>query len=266
MVEFFNLTRFTNVLRLLWTENKFLFLMLPICLFGLECTIYYVGSYKDEQLGVYLFSAYKRYQFGMLLPFLVTCCLMTVFLLSRYNTKNTMTAFLMIPASPSEKLLANILIIFIGFPILFLSVFSLVDFSFVWIIKYILEKKGHVPNELIATWTLVKQSKALARSLSLLPGTLLSAQGFILVCAFTFKKNMVVKTIVTGFFSLFFLYLVVDLNVTLFLDGLGEIKVGYDESRKTNELIHNVALVALDVLLPLYLLLIAYFKLKEMEV
>lgn len=261
----FDFNRFSLLINRQWVENKKLFLMASFGIMGILVVIN---------------SLIMRWEYG----YIDTTARFSIFLLSFYfggsvltnyvfkdlSDKNSGTSFLLVPASHFEKFLAGVFYAFILLPIVFLSLFYVVDLGFVTIGNNIKDglKVPAVKN--IQLHTFILNSKNIREMGREIIGFWLVIQTFVLMGAAQFEGRSYIKTAFMGFALLFLIGIIAYLSNKLFLNDITQQfqNKGYSREllKPTKDNFSNIFRVILIYVLPLILLVTAYFKLKEKQV
>lgn len=261
----FDFNRFSLLVKRQWVENKKLFLMASFGIMGILVVIN--SLIMMWQTGALNESA--RFPFFLLALFFGGS-IFANYVFKDLSDKNSSTSFLLVPASHVEKFLTGVFYAFIIFPIVFLTLFYVVDYGFVSIgnnIKDGLKSSGMKNMQL---YTFIMNSKKIQESLGEIIGFWLIIQAFILMGAAQFEGRSYVKTAFTGFALLFLIGFVVYLSDKLFLSDITKQfqNKGYSRElvKPTKDIIDGILGVVSIYVLPPTLLVIAYFKLKEKQV
>ena len=186
------------------------------------------------------------------------------------SDKNSSTSFLLVPASHFEKFLTGVFYAFIVFPIVFLTLFYVVDLGFVTIGNNIKEglKVPGIKN--IQLHTFIINNKNIREMIGGIIGFWLVIQAFMLMGAAQFEARSYIKTAFMGFLLLFLMGFIIYLSDEFLLgDLIKEFQnKGYSRElvRPTKDFYSGIFMVILIYVLPTILLVITYFKLKEKQV
>ena len=261
----FDFNRFSLLVKRQWVENRKLFLMAS---FGILGILVIINSLIMKWETGYL---HENGRFAIfLLSIFFAGSVFANYVLKDLSDKNSSTSFLLVPASHFEKFLTGVFYTFIVFPIVFLTLFYVIDLGFVSIgnnIKDGLKVPG-IKNAQIYNFMI--DSKNIRETLGEILGYWLVIQAFILVGAAQFEGRSYIKTASTGFAVLFLVGFTAYLSNRLFLDDiiLQFQHKGYSRElvKPTKQLFNNIFVIVLIYVLPPILLVIAYFKLKEKQV
>ena len=261
----FDFNRFSLLVKRQWVENKKLFLMASFGIVGIlvvlnslimrweSGTTNEVARFSMFNLSLFLSgSIFANYTFKDI------------------SDKNSSTSFLLVPASHFEKFLMGVFYVFIVFPIVFLALFYVVDYGFVSIGDNI--KDGSTASGLKNTqlYSFILGNKNIKDELGKIIGFWLVMQAFILIGAAQFEGRSYVKTAFMGFALLFLLGFVIYLSDKLLLNDitLQFQSKGYSREliKPTKDVISGILGIILIYVVPLMLLIVAYFKLKEKQV
>ena len=265
----FDFNRFSLLMKRQWVENKKLFLMASFGIMGILIVInslimkWETGFYDPG----YRFSIF-------LLSLFFAGSVFANYVFKDLSDKNSSTSFLLVPASHFEKSLTGIFYTFIVFPIVFLTLFYVIDFCFVSICNNIGENlmiaKGYRTPKNVQLYNFIMNNKNIREILGKFIGFWLIIQAFVLAGTVLFEGRSYIKTAATGFALLFLIGFLVYLSNELFLDDIilqFQHKVYSQELIKpTEQLLNSILEITLIYVLPPILLVIAYFKLKEKQV
>jgi hypothetical protein len=261
----FDFSRTSLLVKRQWVENKKLFLMASFGIVGIIIVIdsllmtWEIGNINiDARFSIFLLSFY----FGG--------SVFTNYIFKDLSDKNSSTSFLLVPASHFEKFLTGVFYTFIVFPIVFLSLFYVVDLGFVTVgnnIKDGLKVPG-IKN--IQLHTFMVNSKNIREMSGQIIGFWLVIQAFVLAGAVQFEARSYIKTAFMGFALLFLIGFLAYLSNELFLEDITMQfqSKGYSRElvKPTKDLFDNILGIILIYVLPSILLVITYFKLKEKQV
>jgi hypothetical protein len=266
MNNFFNFNRFALLVKRQWVENRKLFLMAMLVLVGMGIVTYSINL--DWDLGI-LMNVESRYQI-FIMGFFLGGSLFTNYVFKDLSDKNSSTSFLMIPASHFEKQLSACIYAFIIFPIVFLSIFFLLDFVFVnysnGIQEQILAKKGIQENKYF--FNFIANTKDFQTAFLILAWVVV--QAFVVLGSISFMRWSYIKTGFAGFAIILAISLFVGLMQKMFLNDLYQevLRVQGNRVYPDDNNIFNKEFLSFTlkyVLTPLFLI-IAYFKLKEKQI
>ena len=261
----FDLNRFSLLVKRQWVENKKLFLMASFGIMGILVVINsLMMTWENGMLN-------ENGRFSIfLLSLFFAGSVFANYVFKDLSDKNSSTSFMLVPASHFEKFLTGVFYAFIVFPAVFLTLFYVVDLGFVSIgdnIKDGLKVPG-VKN--VQIYDFMINSKNIREMLGEIIGLWFVIQAFILMGATQFQARSYIKTAFTGFALLFLIGFLSYLSNKLFLDDitLQFQQKGYSREliKPTKQLFSSILGVILIYVLPLILLIIAYFKLKEKQV
>ncbi|MEY4539094.1 MAG: hypothetical protein RLZZ306_851 [Bacteroidota bacterium] len=265
----FDFNRFSLLIKRQWVENKKLFLMAS---FGIMGIIIVINSLLMRWEYGYI-DTIPRFSI-FLLSFYFGGSVFTNYVFKDLSDKNISTSFLLVPASHFEKFLTGVLYAFVVFPIVFLTLFYVVDLVFVNVGNSIREslieagRNGGVKN--VPLHSYVFDSKNVRESLGKIIGFWLVIQAFVLMGAAQFEGRSYIKTAFMGFIILFIMGFIVYLSDKFLLgDTIKEFQnKGYSRElvKPTKDFYNDIFKVILIYVLPSILLVIAYFKLKEKQV
>ena len=256
--------RFSLLVKRQWVENRKLFLMGIIIILGLEIVVYSLGL--NWKTGDFMLMQIRTALFSI--SFFLGGSFFTNYVLRDLSDKNSSTSFLLVPASHFEKQLSACFYVFVVFPIIFLLIFYVIDFSFVTIANglynSLVGKKELSPNEYLFDF-LRKSENA---KLSIMIPAWVSIQSFMILGSITFMGWSYIKTGFAGFVILFAIVLLVGFIQRILLDDLSNQLGGshYFQIKPTKDMLENYVLFGLKYALAPLLLVIAYFKLKEKQV
>jgi hypothetical protein len=266
MNNFFNFNRFTLLVKRQWVENRKLFLMATLVLLGIGVVIYSVNL--DWDLGD-LMNVPTRYQI-FVMSFFLAGSLFTNYVFKDLSDKNSSTSFLMIPASHFEKQLSACIYVFIIFPIVFLSIFFILDFVFVNIGNGIQEEltinKGIKGNKYF--FNFIANTKDFQTIFLIMAWVVL--QAFVVLGSISFMRWSFIKTGFVGFVILLAISLFVGFMQKIFLNDLYQevlrVQGNWVYPENNNVLDKEfLSFILKYVLTPLFLI-IGYFKLKEKQI
>lgn len=261
----FDFNRFSLLVKRQWIENKKLFLM---AIFGIVGILIIINSLIMRwESGI----TYETARFSIFnLSLFLSGSIFANYVFKDISDKNSSTSFLLIPASHFEKFLTGVLYVFIVFPIVFLTLFYVVDYGFVNIgnnIKDGLKVPG-VKN--IQLHNFMVNSKNIREILDEIIGSWLIIQAFVLMGAAQFEGRSYVKTAFMGFGLLFLIGFVIYLSDKLILSDITQQfqNKGYSREliKPTKDMISDILGICLIYVLPPILLVTTYFKLKEKQV
>ena len=272
----FDFNRFSLLVKRQWIENKKLFLMASFALFGLGVVFYsfqidFVTGKMYPQIQIIVFS----------LGLFLSGTIFTNFLFKEFSDKNATTSFLQIPASHFEKLSCGLVYSFIIFPIVFILIFNVLDFTMVGI-----------ANKIANNYETLNLQEKLGRSVLLFEKFFMKSEtsrtvnsdvdtnaydiltvwflpmSFLILGSIFYSRLSLIKTIFTGLVILFSVYLLYGFLFKILIGDLSNQLAG----TRNDELMITVKSLALTAwsfikygLTPM-LLVIAYFKLKEKQV
>lgn len=267
----FDFNRFSLLVKRQWVENKKLFLMEILILVGLEIVFYTLSSeFEKAQLGATI-------QFVVFfIGFFICGALFTNSIFKDFSDRNSTTGFLLTPASHLEKLMNGTLFSLIVFPIVFLTVFYILDNAFVsylnyshdlLIQKYPLKFKGWKENVPFFTQLLEKPDAFINQYFA----SWLVTQIFVIVGSITFNRWSLIKTGVFGLALLFAVGLISTYVFDFFIEDVetkaqASVQNIYSLISPTREFLRDITIMGFKYVLSPILLLIAYFKLKEKQV
>lgn len=263
MNNFFNYHRFVLLVKRQWIENRKLFLMALIILLGLGIFFYSLNTNWEHGTLINLGGRTAIFYFS----FFLAGSLFTNYILRDLADKNSSTSFLLVPASHFEKQLSALLYIFVVFPITFLIIFLIVDYSFVLIGNGIMNdlknKNGLTVNEMLLAYLKTNEAK-----LDIMIPVWFCVQVFMMLGSITFIGWSYIKTGFAGFVIVFVIVLLIGLMQKLLLDDLSN-KLGETHNFQiipTRDMLYNYVMFGLRYALTPLLLVIAYFKLKEKQI
>ena len=261
----FDFNRFSLLVKRQWVENKKLFLMASFGVIGILVILNSLIMRWESGA----FNWIPRFSVFNLSLFL-SGSIFANYIFKDISDKNSSTSFLLIPASHFEKFLTGVFYAFIIFPIAFLTLFYVVDFGFVSIgnnIKDGLKASGVVNLPLYSN---IFSNNDVREELGKIFGFWLVIQGFVLMGVAQFEGRSYIKSAFMGFAILFLMGFVVYLSDKLLLgDIIKEFQnKGYSRElvEPTKDFYKGFFMVILIYILPIILLVIAYFKLKEKQV
>ncbi len=264
MNNFFNYHRFALLVKRQWVENRKLFFMGAITLLGLGIVIYSLGTnwrngnfmVMEVRIGIFFVSFFLGGSF------------FTNYVFKDLSDKNSSTSFLLVPASHFEKQLSASFYVFIVFPIVFLILFYIIDYSFVNIANSInnnlVDKKEINPHEYLFDYLRKNDN---ARFDIMIPAWL-SVQSLVILGSISFMGWSYIKTGFAGFIILFLIVVLVGFMQKLLLDDLSK-ELGrshYFQIRPTKDMLENYVMFGMKYVIAPLLLVIAYFKLKEKQI
>ncbi len=230
-----------------------------------------------------LSSEFEKAQLGAAVQFIVffigffMCgALFTNSIFKDFSDKNSTTGFLLTPASHLEKLMNGALFSLIVFPIVFLTVFYILDNAFVsylnyshdlLILKHPLRFKGWKENVPFFTQLLEKPDAFINQYFA----SWLLTQIFVIVGSITFNRWSLIKTGVCGLALIFVVGFISTYVFDFFVNDLetkAQASVQNINSMisPTREFLRELTIIGFKYVLSPILLLIAYFKLKEKQV
>ena len=263
MNNFFNYHRFALLVRRQWVENRRLFLMALAILLGLG--IFFYSFNINWEHGV-LFNLEGR-MIIFYFSFFLAGSFFTNYIFRDLSDKNSSTSFLLVPASHFEKQLSALLYVFVGFPIAFFILFTIIDYSFVSIGNGIMNdlksKTGLLPNRMLLSYLKTDEAR-----LGIMIPAWFCVQAFVILGSISFTGWSYIKTGFTGFATLFVIVLFVGLMQKLFLDDLSNELGGthYFQIKPTRDMLNGYVMFGLKYALTPLFMVIAYFKLKEKQV
>ncbi len=261
----FDFNRFSLLVKRQWIENKKLFLM---AIFGIVGILIIINSLIMRwESGI----TYETARFSIFnLSLFLSGSIFANYVFKDISDKNSSTSFLLIPASHFEKFLTGVFYVFIIFPIVFLTLFYVVDYGFVNIgnnIKDGLKVPG-IKN--IQLHTFMINSKNIRKMLGEIIGFWLIIQAFVLMGAAQFEGRSYIKTAFMGFAWLFLMGFVIYLSDKFILSDMTQQfqNKGYSQAliKPTKDTISDILGICLIYVLPPILLVTTYFKLKEKQV
>ena len=261
----FDFNRFSLLVKRQWVENKKLFLMASFGILGILVVIY--SLIIQSETGA--IGEMPRFSI-FLLSLFFGGSVFTNYVLKDLSDKNSSTSFLLVPASHFEKFLTGTFYAFIIFPIVFLTLFYVVDYGFVNIGNNIKDglKVPSVKN--IQLHTYIINNKNIREMLGEIVGFWLVIQAFILMGAAQFEGRSYIKTAFMGFALLFLIGFVIYLSNKFLLSDITKQfqNKGYSRElvKPTKDMIGGILGICLIYVLPPILLVITYFKLKEKQV
>jgi glucan phosphoethanolaminetransferase (alkaline phosphatase superfamily) len=265
----FDFNRFSLLVKRQWVENKKLFLMASFGIMGILIVInslimkWEYGYFNDSgRFSIFLLSLF----FGG--------SIFTNYVFKDISDKNSSTSFLLVPASHFEKFLTGVFYAFVVFPIVFLTLFYLIDFGFVSIGNNISEglmaTKGYRGTKNIQLHSFMMNSKSIREMSGQIVGFWLVIQAFVLAGAAQFEGRSYIKTAFMGFALLFLIAFVIYLSNKFLLSDITEQfqNKGYSRElvKPTKDMIGGILGIFLIYVLPPILLVTAYLKLKEKQV
>ena len=263
MNNFFNYHRFALLVKRQWVENRRLFLMALATLLGLGIVIYSLGT--NWRNGNLMLIEIRMALF--FIGFFSAGSFFTNYIFRDLSDKNSSTSFLLVPASHFEKKLSACVYVFIVFPIVFLILFSVIDYSFVNIANNIasdLNIIGKKPNMFLIDYL----RDGNYRRLNFPIPAWFCVQAFVILGSISFTGWSYIKTGFTGFAILFVVVLFVGFMQKLFLDDFSNKLSGahYFQIKPTRDMLNGYVMFGIKYVLTPLLLVIAYFKLKEKQV
>lgn len=269
MNNIFDFNRFSLLVKRQWVENKKLFLMAS---FGIVGIIIVIDSLLMRWEYGYI-DVIPRFSI-FLLSFYFGGSVFANYVFKDLSDKNISTSFLLVPASHFEKFLTGVLYAFVVFPMVFLTLFYVVDLGFVSVGNSIREsliavgRNGGVKNVQLHSYMF--DSKNVRESLGEIIGFWLVIQAFVLMGAAQFEGRSYIKTAFMGFAILFLLGFVIYLSNKFLLNDITQQfqNKGYSRElvKPTKDFFDRILGIILIYVLPPILLIIAYFKLKEKQV
>ena len=261
----FDLNRFSLLVKRQWVENKKLFLMAS---FGIVGILVVINSLMMTwETGVLNESA----KFSIfILSLFFAGSVFANYVLKDLSDKNSSTSFLLVPASHFEKFLTGVFYAFIVFPIVFLTLFYVIDLGFVSIGNNIKDGLKVSGMKNVQIYNFMINSKNIRESLGEILGFWLVIQAFVLVGAAQFEGRSYIKTAFMGFALLFLIGFLLYLSNEIFLEEIVMKfqRKGYSREliKPTKQLLSGILGIALIYVLPPILLIITYFKFKEKQV
>ncbi len=268
----FNFNRFQLLVKRQWLENKKLFLMGIGVLFGLGILFYSITtSWRGANLDFSIQAS------TLIIGLFLGGSIFANFIFKDFSEKSNSGKFLMLPASHFEKLMAGVFYSLIVFPVIFLAVFFIIDFSFVQYInnKHLVLLENN--KEAIKNWRenipfLNQILEKPIRDKQILIGFWLVSQTFTILGSIIFGRWSIIKTAVTGFI-IFFIYIFINLFFNKLLishlfETIVENNLGnaMEITKPINEIIMKVMAIFTLFILPTILFITSYFKLKEKQV
>jgi hypothetical protein len=264
MNNFFNFNRFALLVKRQWVENRKLFLMAMLVVLGIGVVTYSTNLDWDSGNLMTVISRYPLFIIG----FFLSGSLFTNYVFRDLFDKNSSTSFLMIPASHFEKQLSACFYAFIIFPIVFLSLFFLLDYTFVNIGNGIQEeltnKKGIEENNYF--FNFIFNTKDFQASFLILSWVVL--QAFVVLGSISFMRWSFIKTGFVGFAIILAISFFILFMQKMFLNDLDiQVRTQNFQVRPSDDkfLQDNIFFIFKYILTPLFLT-IAYFKLKEKQI
>ena len=264
MNNFFNYHRFALLVKRQWVENRRLFLMAFIILLGLGIVIYSLGT-NWENGNLMLVEIRMGLFFTILF---LGGSFFTNYIFRDLSDKNSSTSFLLVPASHFEKQLSAAFFTFVIFPITFLTLFYIIDNSFVNIANGVnnglVSKKELNPTKYLFDY--IRESKNV--NLNIMIPAWLSMQAFMILGSISFSGWSYIKTGFAGFAIFFAIILFAVLMHKIFLEDLNN-KVGGTHQfqiKPTRDMLNRYIIFGLKYALTPLFLVIAYFKLKEKQI
>lgn len=272
----FDFNRFSLLVKRQWVENKKLFLMGSFVLLGLGIVCY---SFNTDWITGKMSRMIQLLVF--LLGLFLSGIVFTNFLFKEFSDKNAMTSFLQIPASHFEKLSCGILYSFIVFPIVYILIFNVLDYTMVSISNKIIS--GYLASNMyekieksVPFFEKIFNETRNHRTVNLDANTteydLLAIwfipMSFLILGSIFYSRLSLIKTIFTGLIILFCIYLTYGFAYKIFIGNLStQLPLTHnDEVLTTLKTLTNIAWSILKYVIIPTLLLIAYFKLKEKQV
>lgn len=264
MNNFFNYHRFALLVQRQWVENRKIFLMASVILLGLGIIVYSLGT--DWKGGNFMLIQIRVAHFFISL--FLGGSFFTNYAFKDLSDKNSSTSFLLVPASHFEKQLSASFYVFVVFPIIFLILFYIIDYSFVNIVNGIhnglVGKKELNPNEYLFDF-LMKNDDA---GLNTIIPIWLGVQAFVMLGSISFMGWSYIKTGFAGFVIVFVIVVLVGLMQKLFLQNLSH-QLGETHNFQiipTNNMLNEYIKFGLKYALTPLFFVIAYFRLKEKQV
>jgi len=272
----FDFTRFSLLVKRQWVENKKLFLMASFALFGLGVVCY---SFNMSFITGKLSHAIQPSSF--ILGIFLSGTIFTNFLLKEFSDKNATTSFLQIPASHFEKLACVILYSFIIFPIAYVLIFNVLDFTMVG-----------VSNNIMSNYITLNIHEKLEKSIPFFEQFIIESEksrtiksnihtteydvlaiwflpmSFLILGSIFYSRLSLIKTIFTGLIILLSVYLMYGFLFKTLIGDLSNQLAGtrIDELMTTRKSLVVTIWSSLKYGLTPMLLIIAYFKLKEKQI
>lgn len=269
MNNFFNYPRFSLLVKRQWVENRKLFLMATLVIFGMGIITY---SLNFNWVSGSLFNIQGR-TIIFFIGFFLSGSLSTSYIFKDLSDKNSSTSYLLVPASHFEKLSSGVFYAIIVLPAVYLIVFYFLDTAFVSIANSILDNhksigiieiEGDFHNKrLFENLTEIEFARA-----GLILPIWFGIQAFIILGSISFMQWSFIKTGFAGFVILFVIVLLVGLMEKLLLDDLSNELGGthYFQIKPTRDMLNGYVMFGLKYALTPLLLVIAYFRLKEKQV
>ena len=261
----FDFNRFSLLVKRQWVENKKLFLMASFGIMGIIIVINSLIMTSEKG------RIYESARFSiLLLSLFLGGSIFTNYVFKDLSDKNSSTSFLLVPASHFEKFSTGVLYAFVVFPIVFLTLFYVVDLGFATIGNNIKEglKVPGIKN--IQLHTFIINNKNIREMGGGIIGFWLVIQAFILMGAAQFEGRSYIKTAFMGFALLFLIGFVIYVSNKFLLSDITEQfqNKGYSRElvKPTKDMIGGILGICLIYVLPPILLVTAYLKLKEKQV
>ncbi|MEA5461947.1 hypothetical protein VB796_22950 [Arcicella sp. LKC2W] len=267
----FNYTRFSLLVKRQWVENKKLFLMASFALWGLGVICYSLGI--NWEMGHISDAVQPMYFIGSLF---IGGTFFTNYIFKDFSDKNASTNFLLIPASHLEKLLSACFYCFIVLPIVFSTLFFIIDYFFVnfansvhesLVLKNHLHDESWKDNELWYRQLLEKTNIALKSII----GAWFIAQTIMMIGSMMFIRWSYIKTAFVAFAIIFSLAILSNYVFDFFVGEFDKLAEGskrgiFLQVEPTKDFLKMLTGIAIKFIFTPILLLIAFLKLKEKQV
>ena len=276
MENSFSYKRFKLLLLRQWIENRKLFLMGVGVIFGLGLLFYGLSTSwkmatidKTIQISTFMIGLY----FGG--------AIFTNYLFKDFSEKTSTTNILMLPATHFEKLFSGIFYSCIIYPIVFLTLYFVIDYSFVSYLNsnHDLLMEGNKiaisnwrSNVLFFEQLWINHKQIIHISI----GIWLFIQTFAILGTISFGRWSFIKSAFSGFAIFIFLVFVNFLFIKLLLADLliklsssGFIKEGQlinIQGKPITDLSSEILIKMIQYVFPAILLIASFFKLKEKQV